>query len=140
MDKRPVDESPEWSDSELIPLITLKLGSVVDMMDMTSCPLPKCSEVLTPRSPATIGFEDQDSSVAQPRTGGPFSRYAGGRKHIRRVAGLTGVQHAGRLGSACNYQISHSLRRRLTAVSTTRSSEHRSLSLSVIRCRDWIPR
>ena len=46
----------------------------------------------------------------------------------------------GRLGSACNYQISHSLRLRPTADSMTRSSEHRSLSLSVIRCRGWIPR
>ena len=29
-------------------------------MDMTGCPLPKGSEVLSPRSPVTIGFEDQD--------------------------------------------------------------------------------
>ena len=64
MDKPPVDESPEWSDSELMPLITLKGGSVVDMMDLTGCPLPKCSEVLTPQSPATISFEDQDGLSA----------------------------------------------------------------------------
>ena len=60
MDKPPVDELPEWSDSELMPLISLNDSPVVDMMDMTGCPLAKCSEVLSPRSPVTIGFEDQD--------------------------------------------------------------------------------
>ena len=60
MDEPPVDELPEWSDSELVPLISLKDSPVVDMMDMTGCPLPKGSEVLSPRSPVTIGFEDQD--------------------------------------------------------------------------------
>ena len=60
MDEPPVDELPEWSDSELVPLISLKDSAVVDMMDMTGCLLPKCSEVLSPRSPVTIGFEDQD--------------------------------------------------------------------------------
>ena len=42
----------------------LEGSPVVDMMDMTGCPLPKCSEVLSPRSPVTIGFEDQDVSSA----------------------------------------------------------------------------
>ena len=42
MNKQLVDELPEWSDSELMPLIYLKDTSVVDMMDMTGCPLPKC--------------------------------------------------------------------------------------------------
>ena len=64
MNKQPVDELPEWSDSELMPLIFLKDNSVVDMMDMTDCPLPKCSEVLSPRSPATMGFEDQEDLSA----------------------------------------------------------------------------
>ena len=64
MNKQPVDELPEWSDSELMPLIYLKDTSVVDMMDMTGCPLPKCSEVLSPRSPATMGFEDQEDLSA----------------------------------------------------------------------------
>ena len=60
MNKQPVDELLEWSNSELMPLIYLKDILVVDMMDMTGCPLPKCSEVLLPRSPATVGFEDQE--------------------------------------------------------------------------------
>ena len=60
MDEPPVDKLPEWSDSELVPLISLKDRPVVDMMDMTGCQLPKSSEVLSPRSPVTIGFEDQD--------------------------------------------------------------------------------
>ena len=47
-------------DSELVPLISLKGSPVVDMMDMTGCPLQKCSELLSPRSLETIGFEDQD--------------------------------------------------------------------------------
>ena len=64
MNERPVDELPEWSDSELMPLIYLKDTSVVDMMDMTGCPLPKYSEVLSHRSPATVGFEDQEDLSA----------------------------------------------------------------------------
>ena len=60
MEEPPVDELPEWSDSELVPLISLNGSPVVDMMDMTGCPLLKCSEILSPRSPVTIGFEDQD--------------------------------------------------------------------------------
>ena len=60
MDKPPVDELPEWSDSDLMPLITMKDSPVVDMMDMTGCQLPKCSEVLSPRSPVMVSFEDQD--------------------------------------------------------------------------------
>ena len=47
-----------------VTLISLKDSPVVDMMDMTGCPLPKCSEVLSPRSLATIGFEEQDVSSA----------------------------------------------------------------------------
>ena len=45
--KQPVDELPEWSDSELMPLILLKDTSAVDMLDLTGCLLPKCSEVVT---------------------------------------------------------------------------------------------
>ena len=63
MNKQP-DELLEWSDSKLMPLIYLKDTSVVDMMDMTGCLLPKCSEVLSPRSPATLGFEDQEDLSA----------------------------------------------------------------------------
>ena len=32
----------------------------MDMMDLTGCSLPKSSELLSPRSPATMGFEDQE--------------------------------------------------------------------------------
>ena len=64
MDKQPVDELPEWSDSELMPLITLKDSPVVDKTNMTGCPLPNDSEVLLHRSPETVGFEDQDVSSA----------------------------------------------------------------------------
>ena len=48
MNKEPIDELPEWSDSELMPLIFLKNNSVDDMMDMTDCPLPKFSEIWAP--------------------------------------------------------------------------------------------
>ena len=47
-----------------MPLITLKKGPVVDKTKMTGCPLPNGSEVLVPRSPETIGFNDQDVSSA----------------------------------------------------------------------------
>ena len=47
-----------------MPLIYLKDTSVVDMMDLTGCPLPKCSEVLSPRSSATMGFENQEDFSA----------------------------------------------------------------------------
>ena len=40
MYKPPVDELPEWSDSELMPLITLQNSPVVDKTNMTGCPLP----------------------------------------------------------------------------------------------------
>ena len=59
-----MDELPDWPDSELMPLILLKDTSAVDMMDLTDCPLPKCSEVLSPRFPATMGFEDQEDFSA----------------------------------------------------------------------------
>ena len=64
MDKPPVDELPEWSDSELMPLITLKDSPVVYKINMTGCPLPNGSEVLLPRSPETVGFKYQDVSSA----------------------------------------------------------------------------
>ena len=60
IDKQPVDEFPEWSDSELMPLIFLKETSAMDMMDLTVYLLPKSSELLSPRSPATMGLEDQE--------------------------------------------------------------------------------
>ena len=43
MDKPPVDELPEWSDSELMPLITLKDSPVVDKTNMTRTET-RCSE------------------------------------------------------------------------------------------------
>ena len=64
MYKPPVDELPEWSDSELMPLITLKNSPVVDKTNMTGCPLTDGSEVLLPRSPETVSFKDQDVSSA----------------------------------------------------------------------------
>ena len=64
MGKQPVDELPEWSYSELMPLILLKDTSAVDMLDLTGCLLPKCSEVLSPRPPVTMGFEDQEDFSA----------------------------------------------------------------------------
>ena len=42
----------------------MKDSPVVDKTNMTGCPLPNCSEVLLPRSPETVGFEDQDVSPA----------------------------------------------------------------------------
>ena len=60
MYKLPVDEFPEWSDSESMPLITLKNSPVVDETNGTGCPLPNGSEVLLPRSPGTVDFNDRD--------------------------------------------------------------------------------
>ena len=57
-----VDELPEWSDSELMPLIMLKNSPVVDKTNKTGCPLPNSSEVLIPRSPETVGFKEQEVS------------------------------------------------------------------------------
>ena len=62
--KLPVDDLPEWSDSELMPLITLKNSPVVDKTNKTGCPLPNGLELLIPRSPETVGFKDQDISSA----------------------------------------------------------------------------
>ena len=139
----PVDKFPEWSDSELMPLITLKNSPVVDKTNMTGYPLPNGSEVLLPRSPETVGFKDQDVSSA------PLSpnRVKEGHSQDMPAEGsifdvspdLPGYSMRP-AGAACNYRIPHRPRRRPTAVSMTRSSEHRSLSLSVTRCRVWIPR
>ena len=64
INKQLVDELQEWSDSELEPLIDLKDTSVVEMVDMAGCSLPKFSEIMSPRSPATIAFDDQGDSSA----------------------------------------------------------------------------
>ena len=144
MDEAPVDELPEWSNSELVPLISLKGSPVVDMMDMTGCPLPKCSELLSPRSPVTIGFEDQDvlsaplspnrvqegRSQDMPAEGSIFDVSPDLPGFSMRPAGV-GLQLP---------DITQAPPSTPTAVSMTRSSEHRSLLLSVIGCRGWIPR
>ena len=130
MDKQPVDELPEWSDSELMPLIFLKDTSAVDMMDLTGCPLPKSSELLSPRSPATMGFEDQE--VCSP----PLSPNLVREGHSQDMPMEGSIFDASpdfpgstcdRLVSALTLQISPSLCRRFMAVSMTHSSEHRSL-------------
>ena len=143
MDKPPVDELPEWSDSELMPLITLKDSPVVDKTNMTGCPLPNGSEVLLPRSPETVGFEDQDISSAPlspNRVKEGHSQDMPAEGNIFDVSPDLPGYSMRPAGAACNYRTPHSPRGRPTAVSMTRSSEHRSLSLSVTRCRGWIPR
>ena len=60
MYKLPVDKLPEWPDSELMPLITLKNSPVVDETNGTGCPLPNGSEVLLTRAPGTVDFNDRD--------------------------------------------------------------------------------
>ena len=143
MYKPPVDEFPEWSDSELMPLITLKNSPVVDKTNMTGCPLPNGSEVLLPRSPETVGFKDQDVSSA------PLlpNRAKEGHSQDVPVEGsifdvspdLPGYSMRP-AGGGLQLSDTAQTRRRPTAVSMTRSSEHRSLSLSVTRCWGWIPR
>ena len=134
---------PPVDDSKLMPLITLKNSPVVDKTNMTGCPLPNGSEVLLPRSPETVGFKVQDVSSAplspnrvkeghsqdMPAEGSIFDvspdlpgysmRPAGGGLQLSDTAQTP----PSRYGSF-----------------NDRSSEHRSLSLSVTRCRGWIPR
>ena len=118
--KPPVDELPEWSDSELMPLITLKNIPVVDKTNMTGGPLPNGSEVLLPRSPETVGFKDQDVSSA------PLSPNCVKEGHFLKICQRKEVYSmcrrtcqgtaCGRLGAACNYRTPHRPRRRPTTV------------------------
>ena len=64
INKQLEDVLPEWSDSDLEPLIALKDTSVVEMVNMAGCSLPKFSEIMSPRSPAMIAFDDQGDSSA----------------------------------------------------------------------------
>ena len=61
IDKPPAAELPEWSDTEVMPLIIIENSSVVEKPKTTDGLLPIGSEILLPRSPEVTGFEDQDA-------------------------------------------------------------------------------
>ena len=61
MDKPPAAELPEWSDTEVMPLIIIENSSVVEKPKTTDGLLPISSEILLPQSPEVTGFEDQDA-------------------------------------------------------------------------------
>ena len=62
--KPPEAELPEWSDTEIMPLIIIENSSVVEKPKTTDGLLPIGSEILLPRSPEVTGFEDQDTLSA----------------------------------------------------------------------------
>ena len=61
IDKPPAAELPEWSDTEVMPLIIIENSLVVEKPKTTDGLLPIGSEILLPRSPEVTGFEDQDA-------------------------------------------------------------------------------
>ena len=61
IDKPPAADLPEWSDTEVMPLIIIE-NSLVEIKPMTTDGLlPIGSEILLPRSPEVTVFEDQDA-------------------------------------------------------------------------------
>ena len=61
IDNPPAAELPEWSDTEVMPLIIIEGGSVGEEQKTTNGLLPIGSEILLPRSQEVTGFEDQDT-------------------------------------------------------------------------------
>ena len=61
IDKPPAAELPEWSDTEVMPLIIIEGSSVVEEPKTTDGLLPIGSEILLPRSQEVTDFEDQDA-------------------------------------------------------------------------------
>ena len=64
IDKPPAAELPDWSDTEVMPLIIMENSLVVEQPETTDGLLPIGSEILLPRSPEVTGFEDQDALSA----------------------------------------------------------------------------
>ena len=60
----PAADLPEWSDSEVMPLIIIENRSVVEKPRTTDGLLPVGSEILLPQSPEVTSFEDQEALSA----------------------------------------------------------------------------
>ena len=60
----PPADLPEWSESEVMPLIIIENSSVVDKPKTTDGLLPIGSDILLPQSPEVTSFEDQGSMSA----------------------------------------------------------------------------
>ena len=60
----PAADLPEWSDSEVMPLIIIENSSVVEKPRTTDGLLPVGSEILLPQSPEVTSFEDQEALSA----------------------------------------------------------------------------
>ena len=60
----PAADLPEWSDSEVMPLIIIDNSSVVEKLRTTDGLLPVGSEILLPQSPEVTSFEDQEALSA----------------------------------------------------------------------------
>ena len=60
----PPADLPEWSDSEVMPLIIIENSSAVEKLRTTDGLLPVGSEILLPQSPEVTRFEDQEALSA----------------------------------------------------------------------------
>ena len=60
----PPSDLPEWSDSEVMPLIIIENSLVVEKPRTTDGLLPVGSEILLPQSPEVTSFEDQGALSA----------------------------------------------------------------------------
>ena len=60
----PPSDLPEWSDSEVIPLIIIENSSVVEKLRTTDGLFPVGSDILLPQSPEVTSFEEQGALSA----------------------------------------------------------------------------
>ena len=60
----PPADLPEWSDSEVMPLIIIENSSAVEKPRTTDRLLPVDSEIVLPQSPEVTSFEDQEALSA----------------------------------------------------------------------------
>ena len=60
----PPADLPEWSDSEVMPLIIIENSLIVEKPRTTDGLLPVGSEILLPQSPEMTSFEDQEALSA----------------------------------------------------------------------------
>ena len=137
----PTADLPEWSDSEVMPLIIIDNSSVVEKPRTADGLLPVGSEILLPHSPEVNSFEDQEAlsvplspnrvrkghSQDMPAEGSIFLMYR--RTYRDSTCDRPGAVNSGRR--------LHGPRRQTMSVSTTRSSEHqlRLLSATIPRGR-----
>ena len=139
----PPSELPEWSDSEVMPLIIIEHNSGVAIPRTTDGLRPVGSDILLPQSPGLNSLEDQ-GVLSAPLSPNPVRK--GQSQDMPAEGSLFDVSpdvpgfHMRPAGGGDSQKRLPSPRRRTTPASTTRSSEHQLRLLSVQLPRGWIQR